>query len=216
MVCLALAACGTVPKRVAPAGSATAMDAGVPVYVVRRGWHVDVGMALTDLQPPLQMVAAPFPGSRYLLFGFGDRRYLVRGGNLLAALWPGPGIILATSLRTPQLGDAFGDENVIQLRLSTQQMRALQGFIWATLLSHEGSAKPLAPGPYPGSAYYEAVQRYSALHTCNTWAAEALKSGELPVESVGVEFAWQLWHQVQRLQGRALKLPPDPAVTRPT
>jgi hypothetical protein len=191
------------------------MDAGVPVYVVRRGWHVDVGMALTDLQPPLQMVAAPFPGSRYLLFGFGDRRYLVRGGNLLAALWPGPGIILATSLRTPQLGDAFGDENVIQLRLSTQQMRALQGFIWATLLSHEGSAKSLAPGPYPGSAYYEAVQRYSALHTCNTWAAEALKSGELPVESVGVEFAWQLWHQVQRLQGRALKLPPDPAVTRP-
>jgi Protein of unknown function (DUF2459) len=191
------------------------MDAGVPVYVVRRGWHVDVGMALTDLQPPLQMVAAAFPGSRYLLFGFGDRRYLVRGGNLLAALWPGPGIILATSVRTPQLGDAFGDENVIQLRLSTQQMRTLQGFIWATLLSHEGSVMPLAPGPYPGSAYYEAVQRYSALHTCNTWAAEALKSGELPVKSVGVEFAWQLWHQVQRLQGRAIEIPPDPAVTKP-
>jgi len=62
-------------------------------------------------------------------------------------------------------------------------------------------AGPHAVGSY--SAYYESIQHYSALHTCNTWAAEALQSANLPVSSSGVEFSSQLWQQVRKLQSHA-------------
>jgi hypothetical protein len=159
---------------------------------------VDVGLAVPDLQPRLRTVGTALQGSRYLLFGFGDRHYLLHrdAGNLLAALWAGPGIILVTSLRSrPE--DIFASDSVVRLAVTPQQMRDLQAFIWYALGARD-SPTPLAPGPYPESAYYESAFRYSAMYTCNTWAADALSSAGLPVDSAGVAFAWQLWHQVQR------------------
>ena len=79
-------------------------------------------------------------------------------------------------------------------------MTALQDFVAASFLRDAAAATDLGPGPYPGSTYYAAVQRYSALHTCNTWAAEALRHSGLPVRSRGVEFSWQLWRQVRRIE----------------
>ena len=193
------AACSDMSPREAPVAARTASGPEqLPVYVIRRGWHVDVGLAVRDLQPPLQQISSAFPASRYLLFGFGDRHYLLHrdAGNLLAALWAGPGIVLVTSLRSRQPADAFGQDSVIQLALTVQQMRDLQSFIWYTLGAHD-SITTLA-GPYPESAYYESAFRYSAVYTCNTWAADALRSARLPVDSFGVAFSWQLWHQVQR------------------
>ncbi|MEO7207736.1 MAG: hypothetical protein ABI145_13320 [Steroidobacteraceae bacterium] len=32
------------------------------VFVARRGWHIDIGMAVEDLQPPLNQAAAVLPG----------------------------------------------------------------------------------------------------------------------------------------------------------
>ena len=61
----------------------------------------------------------------------------------------------------------------------------------------DGALQSEGPGPYEGSAYLRASERYSALHTCNTWAAELLQASGLPVHSHGVLFAGQLWRQVQ-------------------
>ena len=175
------------------------------MYVVKREWHVDVGIALADAQPPLRPVAAAFPSSRYLLFGFGDRRYLLQGGagNMVAALWGGAGLILVTNVGLQQPEQVFGHDNVVRVALTPQQMSDLQGFIGRSLAWRDGGIVPVLPGSNAVgsySAYYESVLRYSALHTCNTWAAEALKSADLPVSSSGVEFAWQLWEQVRRLE----------------
>jgi hypothetical protein len=145
-----------------------------------------------------------FPGARYLLFGFGDRHYLLargRGLSLLRALLPGPGIVLVTGLPLlPEIDEPADQSSVIRLDLSVQQSGKLQTFIWNSLSRRDGAAVPVQQGPYPGSLYYETPLRYSALHTCNTWAAEALRSAELPVRSAGVGLAGQLWHQVQRMQ----------------
>jgi hypothetical protein len=172
------------------------------LYVVKRKWHVDIGFAVTDLQPPLASLRADFPAAHFLLFGFGDRHYLLdkdRGlGGMLAALWPGPGLMLATGLTTTAQ-QAFGADAVIEVALSDAQARAMQAFIWRTLAPSDALASPLRAGPYEGSWYYSASVRYSALHTCNTWAAEALQAASLPVHSVGVELSGQLWSQVRPL-----------------
>lgn len=179
------------------------------IYVVRRGWHIDVGFAAADMQAPLNSVAAQFPGVRYLFFGFGDRHYLLAKNRnapvLLGALWPGRGLILATALGSPPQ-EAFGATHVIALAVSQDQARRAQEFIWRSLdrQSTEDPEKnvvtPYAPGPYEGSLYFAAAPRYSAFHTCNTWAAQSLATAALPIRSSGVLFAGQLWSQVRRLE----------------
>lgn len=171
------------------------------IFVVRRGWHVDLGLAVSEVVPPLDAVASQFPGAKYLLLGFGDRRYLMAKHShvpaILAAVWPGKSLILATGLISPPQ-EAFGEPSVVQLEVSTAQSRELQAFI-AKSLRVDDKFVITAPGPYDGSLYFDSELRYSGLHTCNTWVAEGLKSAELPVRSKGTLFAGQLWRQVAKL-----------------
>jgi hypothetical protein len=195
------------------------------IYVARRGWHIDVGFDVAELQPPLNSLVTRFPGARYLFFGFGDQHYLLakhrNGPVLLGALWPGRGMLLVTGLTSPPQ-EAFGADQVAVLAVTADQTRGAQTFIWQSLdrpdMSNNTSdtaadgatdqLKPYQRGPYEGSLYFSAAPTYSAFHTCNTWAAEALHAAPLPVHSAGVVFAGQLWRQVRRLERRLSAGPP--------
>lgn len=206
-ICIAglmLAACSSIPQR-SPQPRVSAPEASAEIVVARRGWHVDVGFAATDLAAPLVALKAGLPGAQFLMFGFGDRRYLLsRDSNvpaMLAALWPGRGLILVTGLAaSPEA--AFGIAQVIRFAVTPQQARDAEAFIWKSLSIENGAIAPYASGPYQGSIFFGAAPRYWAMHTCNTWAAEVLKAGGLPVRSTGVVFAGQLWSQLAELHSR--------------
>ncbi len=182
------------------------------IYVARRDWHIDIGFAAVDLGAPLDALVGKLPGVRYVFFGFGDRHYLMAKTHnvpvMLGALWPGSALMLITGLiATPS--QAFGADQVIELRVSGAQAQRVQAFIARTMgrsnspvgadpTAVASAIEPYAAGPYEGSLYFTAVPRYSALHTCNTWAAEALQAGGLPVRSAAVVFAGQLWGQVRK------------------
>ena len=173
------------------------------VYVARRGWHIDIGLAVEELSPPLASLASHLPEARYAFFGFADKHYLLAPKRnapvLLSALWPGAGIILATGLaNSPQ--QAFGETHVVALQLDGDRSAALQDFIWRSLRTRDGTIEVYQQGPYDGSAYFLASMKYSAVHTCNTWGAEALKAAGFRVHTHGVLFAGQLWVQVRRLK----------------
>ena len=199
---LLLTACSTTPPRPAQPHSAQVADTSGVIYLVRRQWHVDIGFATADLQPPLASLHADLPAARYLLFGFGDRHYLLdkdQGlGGMLAALWPGPGLMLVTGVAST-LQAGFGDGNVIEIPVTPAQAADAQAFVWQSLAANNGAIAPLRAGPYDDSLYYASSARYSGLHTCNTWAAQGLRAAHLPVHSEGVEFAGQLWRQALRL-----------------
>jgi Protein of unknown function (DUF2459) len=184
------------PPRFDPAPTPTLL------YVVRRGWHIDICFAAADLREPLSFLKTWFPDAQYLVFGFGDRRYLVSNERnfpgVLAALWPGKGVILITGLAgTP--AQAFGPEHVMSLPIGSAQAQSAQVYVWDSLSKTNQPVAPTATGPYSGSLYFSADPLYSALHTCNTWAAEVLKSASLSVRSVGTVLAPQLWNQVRRI-----------------
>jgi hypothetical protein len=200
-VTLVTACSGISSRPPTPAVTAGSSPAAL-LYVVRRGWHIDVGLRVEDLQPPLQALGAEFPSVRYLIFGFGDRHYLMarnhHGFELLAALWPGPGLMLVTALKaSPQA--AFGADEVLELPLSADQLQSAQAFIWQALSEQAQISGSEAPGPYEGSRYFGASARYSAFHTCNTWAAEAIRAAGWPVRTRAVIFAGQLWGQLRHL-----------------
>jgi hypothetical protein len=191
---LLLGACSDAPARKS--------EGPYTLYVVRRDWHVDVGFSAADLSPPLTRVGSQFSALRFLLFGFGDRHYLLHKdhgfGAMLAPLWPGRGLLLITDLtNTPQ--QAFGRDQVIEIAVSAEQLRDAQQFVWRSLSAQGDAVRPLQVGPYDGSFFYATPLKYSAAHTCNTWAAEALRAAHLSVRTRGVVFAGQLWRQARHL-----------------
>jgi Protein of unknown function (DUF2459) len=196
------------------------------IYLARRGWHVDIGFAAADLKSPLKSLLDEFPGAQYLFFGFGDRRYLLAKNRnapvLLAALWPGRGMILATGLTAPPAA-AFGAAHVVALAVAARQASDAQDFVWYSMDKQTGSGRQTAnrrvkaygPGPYEGSLFFTATPKYSAFHTCNTWVAESLAVAALPIHSAGVIFAGQLWTQVRRLEKKQSAIA-RPMTSRPT
>lgn len=196
-----LQACSSVPQRAVDARSADA-DSRTTIFVARRGWHIDIGFRTLDVQAPLASLSAQPVRSQYVFFGFGDRHYLVANNKnfpgLLAALWPGAGVVLVTMLAAAP-DAAFGHEHVIGLTVSSDAAQAAQAFVWDSLLKENGVPLFYRNGPYEGSLFFAATPEYSAVHTCNTWAAEVLRAAGLPVHSRGVVFAWQLWSQTRRI-----------------
>jgi len=194
--------------------AANADAASSTVYVARRGWHVDIGVAVADLAPPLNQVVPDLPGARYVFFGFADKHYLLAANHnapvLLSALWPGAGIILATGLpNSPP--EAFGAKHVVALSVQPEQMRDLQSFVWRSLRTRDEELQAYQQGPYDGSVYFLAVPKYSAFRTCNTWGAQALRAAGFRVHAKGVIFAWQVWMQARRLQRTQQRLGQDAA-----
>ena len=166
------------------------------VYVIRREWHTDIGLPVDELSTRLAPLQKPFPGVRFLTFGFGERQFVVNPskgiGAMLSALLPSQSALLMTALRaTPE--QAFGDRNVVILHLPSSGLANIEAAIAHEFeASATGAPTKLADGPYAGSVFYAARDTYDGLYTCNTWTAETLRAGGLPMPTAGVLFAGQV------------------------
>jgi uncharacterized protein (TIGR02117 family) len=199
LCCLALAGCAApAPPAVLTAGPRTET-----IFLVERGWHTDVGLQASQLGDALGPLGASFPGVHTLLIGFGERAYLLHrqhnAADMLAALIPGPGALLVTALRdTP--ATAFPADDVVALQVSARGLARLTDFIAASFeRPPAGGPREIADGPYPGSLFYASTRTYSAGYTCNTWTAEALQTGGLPIHAAGVLFADDVADQARRI-----------------
>jgi uncharacterized protein (TIGR02117 family) len=199
---IALAGCATPtpPADVADGPGAHA------IYLIRRGWHTDIGMEADEVGAPLTRLRSVFPGVRVLLFGFGERGWSLHRQHdftdMLAALIPGSGALLVTALRVPPRF-AFPPEDVITLQVSARGRGRLNDFIsrsfeWAP----DGAPHAIADGPYAGSLFYASTMRYSGMFTCNTWTAEGLQTAGLPIHADGVLFAGEVVDRARTVAAR--------------
>jgi uncharacterized protein (TIGR02117 family) len=192
LVCLCLAAliaACSVPVPAPTPGDAT-------VYVIRREWHTDIGLPVEEIADPLATLEKSFPGVRFLTFGFGERQFLVNHEKslvaMLGALLPSQSALLMTALSAPP-EQAFGRGSVVVLHISRAGLARIEEAIWHEIeRSAAGEPIWLADGPYPGSVFYAARDTYDGLYTCNTWTAETLRTGGLPMPATGVLFAGQV------------------------
>ncbi len=174
----------------------------VPIYVLAPGWHTEIALSMDVVQHPLKAVTLDFPGAQYLSFGWGERNYFMARaptfGDAMSALFPGPAVLLVTPLyRAPQ--DSRAGKQVFELKLSTTGLDRLSNHLWTAFdRSGDGTPRRLAAGHEPGSVFYAATGTYSASYTCNTWTAEALRVGGVPVTSAGVVFANEVTDQLRR------------------
>jgi uncharacterized protein (TIGR02117 family) len=192
-----LVACHPTPLRTFP----QAPSDGVTMHLIAYGWHTEIALPIHAIHGPLTVLASDFPGSRYLVFGWGERNYYMARAPTFAdairALTPGPAVLLVTPLYGPPRDSRAGAE-VFEFGLPTERRKPLSDHIWAAIeKSSDGTPRRLAAGPHPGSVFYAATGTYSATYTCNTWAAESLRAGGVPVTSAGVVSASQLTDQLR-------------------
>jgi hypothetical protein len=184
------------PDATVPTGSST-------ISVIARGWHTDISLPVEEVSGPLTTLERDFPGVRFMVFGFGERNYLMArnggSGNMLAALFPSKSAILMTALRAPPT-EAFADERVVTLKLTPIQVDRIATLIWQSLeQTADGSVVRLADGPYTGSVFYASNETYDAFYTCNTWTARLLHGAGFPVDSRGVLFPDQVMQPVAQI-----------------
>jgi uncharacterized protein (TIGR02117 family) len=182
---------------------------GVRIYLIASGWHTEITLPTHAIFGPLRALTSDFPGSQYLAFGWGERNYYMARAptfsDAMRALLPGPAVLLVTPLHRPPR-DATPGMQVFEVGLTTSGLERLSSYLWSTFeMSGDGTPRRLAAGPGPGSAFYAATGTYSATYTCNTWTADGLRAGGIPVTVAGVVLASHVTDQLRSLSGRAAR-----------
>ena len=184
--------------------------------MIAAGWHTEIALPVQAMPEPLRAITPDFPGAQYLSFGWGERNfYMARAptvGDAMSALFPGPAVLLVSPLHRPPR-DSRANAQVFEFNLSTAGLDRLSNYLWAAFeKSNDGSLRRLAAGPEPGSVFYAATGTYSASYTCNTWTAEGLRVGGVPVTPAGVVFVSELTDQLR--SGRVTVSDPPPQTGR--
>jgi hypothetical protein len=211
----ALAGCATTP----PAPCVGAPPSTDVVYIVDHGWHTDIGVPASELSGPAAAFRAIYPGVASLVFSYGKRTFLTAPvddwSEYLLGPVPGPGAILVTGLNVMP-DEAYVSAPVVVLRLPIGGARALSDFLWRELRK-DRAGRPLLidPAPFPGGVFYAATDTYTLTHTCNTWAADALRAAGLPVDPAGVVVAGQVMARARQAALCPLAGPAFPAAPRP-
>lgn len=183
------------------------------IYVIERSWHSDIGVPVDEITGPLAGLEQRFPGVRFLTFGFGERQFLlsrqVTAGSMLRAMLPSQSALLMTALdATPEA--AFGAQHVVVLHVSRDGLARIEATVWQQFeKTRAGEPATLGDGPYLGSAYYAAIGTYDAFNTCNTWTAEMLHAGGLPVPTSGVLFVGQVMGMARAIAARQASMRHD-------
>ena len=109
-----------------------------------------------------------------------------------------PAVLVTPLLQPPQAGRF--DNQVFALGMTHAGFGRLTDYLWSALVtSPNGEPIVAGRGFSTGSRFYAATGTYSATYTCNTWPAEALQVGGLPVTARGVVFAHQIVQQITAL-----------------
>jgi hypothetical protein len=181
-VLLALAGCGALPGVDCP----PALAGHDVVYMLGRGWHTQIGLPADELGGGLAAFRGIFPGAHVVMFGYGKRTFMVAPpddvSEYVIGPAPGPAVIEAVGLRASP-AEAYGKAGLVTLALPPGGAARISAFLWNDL-ERDAAGNPVlvAPGHYPGSLFYGARSGYNLFHTCNTWVADALHAGGLPVD----------------------------------
>ena len=184
---LLLSGCTTTPY--AQKTTTSERDLGhTKIYVVGHGWHTGLVIPAKDIAQDLPDLRKRFGNTRYLEFGWGDKGFyqaetVTIGLTLKSLFTPNSSLmhVVAVPL-TPR--EYFPKSKVSELCLTNQGYRSLKQFIARSFQrGPSGQLVPLRKGIYGNSQFYDAVDSYHAMNTCNKWTAKALKNAGMNIST---------------------------------
>ena len=206
---LATAACGAQYSLQAPSGAALpprarSSELPIAVAVVDYGWHTGVVLPATALGPPLAPLRDRFPEAKYLIFGWGNRRFYETedpgSGMAVMSLFPSPSVVFVQGVEQRPTPEPLSGSDVRWLCVSASGIRRLDTFLAGYFRrGPHGGFISAGRGLLPHSEFFSSTGTYDAFHTCNTWTTEALHAAGLPIDSRGIVFATQVMTEIRSL-----------------
>ena len=174
-----------------PGGSAAEAQAAAKpscptVYVINHGWHTGLVVSAVDFAPSAFFREKQVRDWRWLKFGWGDAAFYQTpdaglGLALRALLTPTDTVMHVIGFNSPP-ARAYPTRETLALKLSPAGYRAVLGYIKGSFALGEDGRPALSKDGKDGrSVFYKALGSYSILRTCNTWLAQALVTGGLPL-----------------------------------
>jgi uncharacterized protein (TIGR02117 family) len=176
-------------------------ETGKRVFIVNYGWHTGIAVGKADIPPGLWPEAGDLPGDS-LEIGWGDRDFYQSadagiGLAIKAAFFSGGSVLHVTGF-DGAVGDYFRGAEIYELTVSAEGYRRLIQFVSDSFLRPKTLVES-RQGLYPNSRFYPARGKFHLFRNCNTWVAEALEAGGLPVNPSTVITAGNLFSQAKRL-----------------
>jgi uncharacterized protein (TIGR02117 family) len=162
------------------------------IFLVDNGLHSDLALPRSALlgDPLIGRAAAMTTGDPWVLVGWGDARFYEESGisvarvldGLSALFAPGRASVVHLEGLTSQPDMAFVSADARPIELSEAGFGRLIARIDRSLARDAGGAPVrLAVATGPDEAFFLSGERFSLIHLCNHWTAEALNAAGLPV-----------------------------------
>lgn len=173
------------PSR-APTPADESGEATATIRVVSHGWHTGIVIARDDIPAASWPEHRLLPPARFLEVGWGDRAFYQAAapgaGLALSAAFGSEGAVLHLVGLDRAPGGPAASAEVVVIDLPASGLDVLARFVSAGYARDaEGRPVDLGPGLAPLSRFYAATGRYSLLHNCNNWVAEALQAAGCPM-----------------------------------
>ncbi|CAN5510819.1 TIGR02117 family protein [soil metagenome] len=164
-------------------------EKSVDIYVVNNHWHTAFVVAWPQLSPTLQRYLSRFAhGAEFVEIGWGDEGYYraPKGTAPLAlrAMFASRGSVLHVAALAKAPAEHYLDYQVdlYRIRISETGNRKLMTFLERTFArTSQGQSIELQPGLYGISYFFRGRGWYGALHTCNNWVADGVRSTGFPI-----------------------------------
>ena len=183
---LYIGACSTLPHVVAPVPE-TQPERAKQIFITSHGWHTGFVLPASEVITELPFLAQRFSPVPYFEFGWGDKGFyqaeeITSGLTMRAILWPTETVMHVVAV-TENPYRYFPESEVIELRLSSNELHSLQAFIQQSFFRDEhGQVVMLRNGIYGDSQFYEGQGEYYLMNTCNKWTAKGLKSAGMDID----------------------------------
>ncbi len=179
------------------------------MWVVRQGWHTEIGLPATEITGPLKVFRDVFPGAQVLMFGYGKRTFITAKvetpAELVMGPLPGPSAVQVTALRVDP-NNAY-DGPVAAVALPPGGAARVSDYLWEAIgKTNAGEPRLIAKGLFPGSLFYAGARRYDLAFTCNTFTAAAIEAAGLPASPRDVVWAAGAM-DAAAATGRACRMP---------
>lgn len=184
------------------------------IFVVNYGWHSGIAVSTSDISERVLPEVRDFPHADFIEIGWGDWDYYQAadpgfGLLLKAAFWPTRSVLYLVGI-TGTIDGHFVYDEIVELVVDDQTFQRLMEFMSDTFLRPDPMMPAQArPGHHPASGFYPARGRFHVLRNCNTWVAEALRFGGLPIDTAFVFTATTLMNRVRPFEAKAPAKKPD-------
>lgn len=170
------------------------------IWVSSNGWHTGIIVQTADIPPPLLREKAPFMGERFVEMGWGDAGFyqaeeITTQLAAKALLVPSPSAVHLVGF-SAEPSQYFTASEVLHLRVSEAGFARLLEFMDNSISRAPSAAIKRSEGLYGNSRFVAGSGHYSAVRTCNHWAADALQAAGVPLTpwyaATSSALMWQL------------------------